>query len=229
MRITSSKKKEFLITTGCIIIGSIVGSISGIMLRRELRERKQNEIALTKEDDKLFESGEHIIAVPIDDPRHEIVEYETHIGYEPVGISASAYSRDNNVFGDAYILYENNCEVIAHPTSKDKDGNVYYSDFGYPVEYNDEDTKETAYTIEYLPGEHIVSVPFSPYVESLQFDYYDGYEPVGIATTAYGKENYHPGGGCILYTNTEKVEKEKNSENVFATPIEDAKQKTKDK
>lgn len=227
MEIKTNKKLEYLATSGFIILGSVIGSLVGTIIRIQLREKRHEEMSYTQEDDKLFESGEHIIAIPIDDPRYETKEYEVHIGYEPVGISTSAYGRDNNSFGDGYILYENNCEIIAHPTGKDDEGNLIYDEFGYPVEYSDEDTKETAYIIEYLPGEHVISIPLDSYQEDLQFEYYDGYEPVGISTTAYGKDSYHPGGGCILYTNTEKVEKEKNNNKIFGNPIEE--QKTKQK
>lgn len=228
MRIRMNEKKvDFLVTTGFIILGSIIGGLTGTIIRRELREKHHEEISYTKEDDKLFEVGDHIIAIPIEDPRYEVKEYETHIGYEPVGISSSTYGRDYGYYGDGYILYENNCEIIAHPTGKDDEGNLIYDDFGYPIEYNEKDTNETAYIIEYLPGEHVVSVPLPTYVEDLQFESYDGYEPVGIATTSYGKDSYHPGGGCILYTNTEKVEKEKDSDTVFGTPIEEQYQKDK--
>ena len=216
--------KASAVTGALLLIGGTAVTL-GIYHIIDICSKEETPIVYTKEDDKEFGIGEHIIAVPIDDPRYEVKEYETHIGYTPVGISSSAYGRDNNLYGDGYILYENNCEVIVHPTGKTKDGKNIYDDFGYPIEYVE--SEETVYTIEYQPGEHVISVPLSSYQEDLQFDFYDGYEPVGIATTAYGKDGYHPGGGCILYTNTETVEKEKDSTEVFGIPKEEQKQKDK--
>ena len=47
----------------------LVGKV-GQMISRHQEENKQ--IVYTKEDDKVFEEGEHIIAVPIDDPTGRI-------------------------------------------------------------------------------------------------------------------------------------------------------------
>ena len=212
---------------GTLVIGGAIGT--GLIINHCKQEMNKPPIVYTKEDDKEFEIGEHIVLVPLEeDPRYEVKEYEPHIGYKPVGISSSAYGRDNNLYGDGYIMYVNTEEVIAHPTETDKDGNLIYKDFGYPINYVTSD--ETVYTIEYQPGEHIVSIPFSEYQQyDLYFTSYDGYEPVGLATTGYGKDGFHEGGGCILYTNTETVEKDKDSTEVFGKPIEEVKVKQKDK
>ena len=223
------KDKE---TRTCLIIAGVclvllTISKTGKMILENQEEK--NKITYTKEDDKVFEEGEHIIAVPIDDPTEELKEYEGHVGYEPIGISTTGYGKASYHYGTGYILFENTEEVIAHPTDRNKDGYFIYEDFGYPTNPEKEKTTETLYTIEYLPGEHIISVPFSEYKQDLdlQFKNYDGYEPVGMANSTYGQYSEHKYRGCILYTNTETVEKEKDSTEVFGIPKEEPKQKNK--
>ena len=218
--------RTYLIIAGIGIGLMLVGKV-GQMISRHQEENKQ--IVYTKEDDKVFEEGEHIIAVPIDDPTEELKEYEGHVGYEPIGISTTGYGKASYHYGTGYILFENTEEVIAHPTDRNKDGYFIYEDFGYPTNPEKEKTTETLYTIEYLPGEHIISVPFSEYKQDLdlQFKNYDGYEPVGMANSTYGQYSEHKYRGCILYTNTETVEKEKDSTEVFGIPKEEPKQKNK--
>ncbi len=56
-------------------------------------------------------------------------------------------------------------------------------------------------------GEHIISVPIKdPTIGNRQYDYYDGYKCVGIATSSYGEHFKDFGGACILYTNEYPVE-----------------------
>ena len=205
----------------------LVGGKTGQTIMEKKEEQRKAAIEYTIDDDKIFEEGEHIIAIPIEDPSEEIKEYEGHVGYEPIGISTTGYGKACYHYGTGYILYENTEEVIAHPTDKDEKGNCIYEEFGYPTNPEKEETTETLYTIEYLPGEHIISVPFKGDTQDLQFEYYDGYEPVGMANSTYGQYSEHTSRGCILYVNTEKVEKEKDNKNVFGTPIEETQQKQK--
>jgi len=56
-------------------------------------------------------------------------------------------------------------------------------------------------------GEHIVSVPTTsdPRYNNMQYKYFQGYIPVGIATSAHGMRGNVYAGGCILYVNTQPV------------------------
>ena len=80
---------------------------------------------------------------------------------------------------------------------------------------------------EFNVREHIISVPLDKNEkDNYQVKYYDGYEPIGIATSSFGKYGYNYGGGCILYTNTEKlkcVKDENGNYTSFGIPEEDAK------
>ena len=86
--------------------------------------------------------------------------------------------------------------------------------------------------MEFNEGEHIISIPLEESdTDNFQVTSHDGYEPIGIATSGYGKYAYNYGGGCILYTNTEKVkcikDDESDSYTSFGIPEENAKTLTK--
>lgn len=63
-------------------------------------------------------------------------------------------------------------------------------------------------TKTFKPGEHILSIPLEKDIRkvNVQFDYYPGYEPVGISVASYGKLLPSNGGGVIMYSNIEEVE-----------------------
>ena len=136
--------KPYLLIGGTGILLLVGGQVGETIMEKKEEQRKA-AIEYTIEDDKIFEEGEHIIAIPIEDPSQEIKEYEGHVGYEPIGISTTGYGKACYHYGTGYILYENTEEVIAHPTDKDEKGNCIYEEFGYPTNPEKEPTTETLY------------------------------------------------------------------------------------
>lgn len=202
-----------LIGTAIIIGGSIYFVV------RDKQDKNTNEIIpTTMEQTCTFLPGEHIIAMPIEDPTKEVKTYEGHAGYKPVGISTSAYGKYGYTYGEGYILYENIVDVNAYATGMDEEGNYVYSTFGTPV--------EVQYNVsgQYDAYEHIVSVPYSGFIKNdIQIEYHDGYEIAGIGTSTYGQYGASQPSGCILYTNTEPVEYVYEKNTYFGTPIEKGK------
>ena len=189
-----------------------------------------------KYDDKLFNEGEHIISIPIEDPTSEIIQYDYHEGYKPVGISISAYGKGGYHYGHGYIMYSNEYPVKCQPTFINSDSEeLLYTDFGTPIDFEKETTASGNNWKEFSRGEHIISVPIGDMNDSnYQIENYDGYEAVGIAISEYGKGGPHFGGSCILYVNKDKVrcgrnlsdDNDKSSEDkytTFGTPVEDTK------
>ena len=228
IRITNNLKKFFCIpVAGLIMVTSLPGCGSD----------KENEATIetstiateTANDDnfqnktKRFEVGEHIIVISIDDPNKEITQYEYHEGYKPTGISTESY---RTVFGEAHILYVNEYPVKCYPTYQ-KDSELFYTDFGKPIEYEREQTESGPTWKEFNAGEHIISIPLDK-KESVnyQLEYYEGYEPIGIASASYGKYGNLYGHGCILYSNIKKVrctKDENGNYTSFGIPEEDTK------
>lgn len=201
------------------VIGAIAIIGGGLYLSTKDKEKTNETTPVTVEQICTFAPGEHIVAMPIDDPTKEVKTYEGHIGYKPVGISTTAYGQTDYKYDRGYILYENVVDVNAQATGIDKDGHLVYTTFGTPVEvqYNIKGQNE------YNAYEHIVSVPYSGFNTSdIQIEYHDGYEVAGIGTSSYGKNYNHDGGGCILYVNTEPVEYvyDEETQTYFGTPIE---------
>ena len=188
---------------------------------KEDQEYQQTKIECAEAEDKMFDEGEHIIAVDIEDPTSSMKEYRVQDGYKPLGISTSGYGQNGYHFGKAFILYENTTPVMAHPTDKNLDGEYIYEEFGYPLEKEDKTIIEEDGKTIYSPGTHMISVPFNGYTMDYQFDSYEGYEVVGMANSTYGKNGPHGYHGCILYVNNEEVVVDKtNSEDQvsFGTP-----------
>lgn len=210
-----------------IVCVPLVGLIMATSLAGCDNEPKIEEIVSYENyDDKLFDAGEHIISIPIDDPTQENMQYDSHEGYKPIGISTSAYGRYAYNYGKGKILYVNEYPVKCNPTYK-KGEELLYTDFGIPVEYEKEKTSSGDNWQEFAPGEHIISIPLKKGSDdNIQYEHYEGYEPIGIATSAYGRYAYNYGGGCILYTNTEKVKcikDENGTYTSFGVPEEDTK------
>ena len=69
-------------------------------LRRKYEEEK------TTYDPELvevtFAPGEHIVAVGIDDPMGGPIVYPGHLGYKPVGVSASTYGKYQDIYYAGY-------------------------------------------------------------------------------------------------------------------------------
>ena len=210
---------------GIVAILGLALAIGGsvYLIDKQSKEEMANApTPISYEQVYTFSPGEHIVAIPIEDPTKEVKTYEGHAGYKPVGISTSAYGQNSNRYDRGYIIYENTVDVNAQATAVDKEGHYIYTTFGTPVEvqYN------TKVQNEYDAYEHIVSVPYSGFKKNdIQIEYHDGYEIAGIGTASYGKNSAHNGGGCILYVNTEPVEYvyDEETKTYFGTPVEQEK------
>ena len=177
----------------------VLGGISGCGSLKKNDDSIGTEQQLITQK-KVFNVGEHIISVPVKDLGYTIEQYEYHKGYRVVGIATSTAQYSTR---GTYILYVNEYPVECHSSNVDGNGNYIYTDFGTPQGYYEEETIETETTKEFNPGEHIISIPIEDQVySSVEYEYHEGYEPVGIATS-YRKFSYDK--GCILYVNTEKV------------------------
>ena len=129
------------------------------------------------------------------------------------------------------MLYVNEYPVKCKPTYQHGE-ELLYTDFGTPIDYSRENTTVGDEWMEFNEGEHIISIPLEESdTDNFQVTSHDGYEPIGIATSGYGKYAYNYGGGCILYTNTEKVkcikDDESDSYTSFGIPEENATTLTK--
>lgn len=194
-------------------------------------ENTLNQAIVVQDTTVHFGVGEHIISVPInEDNRFNNVQYEYHPGYEPIGISITAYSKYNNFFGGGAIIYANTEEVECSSSLVDKDGNHLYVDFGTPMYYNEDEYAANKGIKEFGIGEHIISVPINEdnRFEQFQYDYHDGYEVVGIATSAYGEYPNFFGGGVLLYKNITPVKCSSvgNGYTTFGVPVEIKKTRT---
>ena len=199
---------------GIAVLAILIGGV--VLVKNKEEERRQPITYQTISGvEKVFEPGEHLVVIPIEDPTEKEMLYEKHIGYKPVGICASKYGQTISIYYDGYMVFENIVEVKAPATNVDEKGNCLYETFGEPVNY-----EVSLNENEYDAYEHIISVPYEIEQGQLQFEYKDGYEIVGVSTTARGKTIGTNSGGCILYTNTEPVRCEDTTKPVFGTPIE---------
>lgn len=167
-------------------------------------EKEEVEVTILEMQPKHFEIGEHIISIPIkEDVRDKNCQYEYHEGYEPVGISLTAYGRAAGYFGSGSIIYANVTEVDCLYSQADKDGNPVYLDFGTPTYENETENIVEGNIKEFGVGEHIISIPLKEDNEenNIQYEYHEGYEIVGIASTACGRSTRHFSGGVLLYKN----------------------------
>lgn len=77
--------------------------------------------------EQTFDEGEHIISVPIDNPKKEVQTYEYHDGYKVIDIE------------NKYILYVNE-EPVKCIGYLDNDEQVHFTEFGEPVELEKTET-----------------------------------------------------------------------------------------
>ena len=216
---------------GTMTILSVAGGLQ-LYYREQAKEKANPSYGFNEEDSetKIFEPGEHIISVLIDSPLEEAQQYEYHEGYKPIGIASSTYGKGSSHDAGSCLLYVNESEIEAQSTGI-KDGNPYFGEFGTPTYYVQEDLIESDTTIEFAPGQHILSIPVSdPTDFDSQYSFYEGYEPIGIATAAYGKADDNSSGACMLYVNTETVQLEKKEDGTytnFGIPKEEVKVKIK--
>ena len=97
-----------------------------------------------------------------------------------------------------------------------------YVDFGTSIQANEQNTtddNQDGYVKEFGIGEHIISTPilFDNRTQQMQYDFYDGYEIIGIVTTGYGNRDNAFGGGAVLYRNTQTVKCIRDSDGDYTT------------
>lgn len=180
-------------------------------------------IIMERQTVKTFLPGEHIISKPINaDIRNAVYQYDYIPGYEPIGISVSGFGSLGDTFGGTTIIYQNTDIVTCSSNATDVDGQNLYLDFGTPID-GSYVTQEVDGEKEFAPGEHIISVPLDTDVRSDSYQYtpIDGYEIVGIATSAYGSFSNLYGGGALLYKNVipVKCSADERGYTSFGTPI----------
>ena len=125
MKINKLKVTENLKRIICVpFVGLIMAtSFSGCSEKPQIVTIEDGEY-----DDKVFDEGEHIISIEINDPTKENIQYEYHEGYRPVGISTEAYGHYGYDFGKAHILYVNEYPVKCKAT--------YQKDINYRLVQN---------------------------------------------------------------------------------------------
>ncbi len=197
-------KNKYIRLKAMLLAGTIAITGASLSSCDNNNEKTPNQAIVSQDTIARFNIGEHIISVPIEkDIRYSNVQYEYHPGYEPVGISVTAYGQSGNCFGGGAIIYVNTEEVDCPSNLVDKDGNYLYLDFGTPIFYKDDESDINNSIKEFGIGEHIISVPINEdnRFEQFQYEYHEGYEVVGIATSAHGKVVNCFGGGVLLYKN----------------------------
>lgn len=197
---------------GAILLGTWQASLKEKAIAKSNPKVGFNELdAETKE----FLPGEHVISIKIDSPLEKAQQYEYYPGYKPVGIASATYGKYDSNDSGSCILYVNEYPVEAKSTGI-KDEQPFFGDFGIPIDYIQPEINESNEVVEFAPGEHILSIPINdPTNFDMQYSFYEGYEPIGIATASYGQYDDVSAGSCILYVNTETVECEKQEDNEY--------------
>lgn len=189
-----------VVLAGTFILGSLAGCSNNdnSKIFGQLPDSQIEDVQATLT--KTFAPGEHIISVPISDPTKEVVQYAYHMGYKCLGMGTSTYGR-LRCFGGACLLYVNEVEVEC----ESKNGKTF-TEFGTPLSFEKEATimlEDGTKTFDV--GQHILSVPLDdPTDRNVQYQFYEGYEVLDIAISAYGDLECY-GGGAILYSNVVPV------------------------
>lgn len=190
-----------------LLAGTI--AVSGVGLSGcSSKDTDTPHLTVIEESVKTFGIGEHILTVPIEkDIRKDVFQYEYIPGYEPVGISVSAYGTYSNSYGGGSIVYQNTEEVTCYSDSVDASGQYMYLNFGSTDENANSSSPVVDGVKEFAPGEHIISIPLNQDIrdERFQVQAIDGYELVGIATSANGTYSNKNCGGVLLFKNIETV------------------------
>ncbi len=106
-------------------------------------ESKGQDISIVQHDDsynvaeteKVFQTGEHIISIPLGDKTVEdIKQYDTYEGYKLEGV----FNKDKEA---VYLKYVNVEPVKCKVSNYDEKGNYLYLDFGSPVEFENLKTR----------------------------------------------------------------------------------------
>lgn len=211
-----------LIITGCLTSCSSANNPSNTIYGQL---PNSNSEVISSSISKIFEPGEHIISTPIGDPTSQVKQYVYHPGYKCLGMGTTAYGEIVASFGGAILLYVNEYPVECY-----SENGATFTDFGTPINYEKTTIVETGDgTKTFGIGEHIISVPISdPTNANVQYQYYEGYEPLDLAISGYGKIIPIYSGGAILYANTvpvickpTQVDKNNNYQYLtFGTPAE---------
>lgn len=222
--------KNKLIRLKSLILAGSIFLTSSSLVGCSSSNNKDNETSIIQTETTIYDIGEHILSVPIEeDIRTCNFQYEYHPGYEPVGISLKAYGQIFNNYGGGAILYSNTEPVECCSIQTSSSDEFLSLDFGTPlsIKQTDEDKKEKIK--EFGVGEHIISIPLTSdnSTDNIQYEYHEGYEVVGIATTSYGQRFNNFGGGVILYKNITPVKCNlaDNGYTMFGIPFETEKTK----
>lgn len=209
-----------------LLAGSIVFTSSNLVGCSDNHSKSDDPMSFQE-----FNEGEHIISIPIEnDIRSSNAQYEYHPGYAPVGISVTAYGRGANNFGGGAIIYSNTEKVECSSNLIDETGNYLYLDFGVPIEYQKQGEHLSNEVKKFDVGEHIISVPIEEdnRSDNFQYEFHEGYEIIGMATSAFGRQANNFGGGVLLYKNIVPVRCNLNDDGytTFGIVIEKEKIKT---
>ena len=152
---------------------------------------------------KEYDVGKHIISIPLDkneDPTEKAMQYEYHEGYKVIGMAVANYKSG---YRGSCIMYKNDYPVVCKGETLDNYGNIIYG-FGEAVGYEKHEEYKTKFLKLFYPGEHILSIPSMVDLtnEMVQYQDYEGYEPVGIGLRYYGNPEDKV---CVLYVNTKPV------------------------
>ena len=212
------------ILSGILVMGGFMGMLAYVASKEQAKKIKSEQVE-ENAPSIVLDIGEHIISEPIKKRSKDTQVYEYHPGYKPIGVSSLKYGK----YSDSErmsILYVNDTPVEVTPTSK-KDDEYVYAEFGIPTEYTAKEIIDNGTTFEYPEGTHIISIPVrSKYSSINQYEFHEGYEPIGIAMVSYFDNFERYGDGCVLYVNTEDVIVEKSEdENIvdFGIPKEEVK------
>ncbi|MDE5888521.1 MAG: hypothetical protein K2H20_00720 [Bacilli bacterium] len=204
---------------GILLVGGLTGCGNKENIPKVIYGQDSNIETVTS---KTFEAGEHIISVPIEDPTKDVMQHNFYPGYKCMGMGTASYG-DFNTFAGACLLYVNDTAVECRSLN-----GKTFTDFGTPVDYVDiENTITQNGERTFGVGEHIISIPIpDPTNDNVQYQPYEGYEAIDIATACYGRLKGFSG-AAILYVNTVPVKcvptNERNGNYqylTFGTPIE---------
>ena len=121
-------KNKYIRLKALLLAGTMFLSSS---ILTSCKEDTSNQTVISEEITTNFDIGEHIISIPISkdiDIRNCNVQYDYHPGYEPIGISSSAYGKFDNNFGGGVILYKNIVPVQCYLEDDS------YTTFGQPIQ-----------------------------------------------------------------------------------------------
>ena len=120
----------------CVTVAALIVNGACVYSRHKYEQETQS----CEQVVETFDTGEHIVSVPIKNPKKEITQYDYHDGYEVIDIE------------DKYILYVND-EPVKCIGTIDNNENVCFIEFGEPTELEKSNTK----TYKLVPQEQTTS------------------------------------------------------------------------